>query len=102
MPLSTAPGLGCRGTEPLPFTGQGVGALLGDAHSLRVLEFSFPRFWWQLPGSGSVLRANRKKLGRMVRSRLPGSPDFKAAEIRAGAVGKMPQPGRAPLGVMNV
>lgn len=43
-----------------------------------------------------------KEFGRIGRIRFRGTPKFKRAEIRAGAVGKMPQPLRAPLEAMNM
>lgn len=96
-----SPGLGLQGQGALPFTGQGVGECLGNAHTAGILEFSFPRCWWQLPGSGEALRSNYKRFGKMVRIWIQGTPKLKTAETRDG-VGKMPQPVRAPLEVMDM
>lgn len=102
-PSPWPPGWGCRGREALPFTGQGDRGVLGKcSHRGGFWSFLSQGSGGRSPGSGEVLRSNSKRLGKIARIRSQGTPNLKTAEIGAGVLGKMPQPIRAPLEVMNM
>lgn len=76
---------------------------MGNARTGQDFGVFFPKVLVAAPRrSGAVLRSNSKRLGKMARIRIQGTPNLKTAEIGAGGVGRTPQPIRAPLEVMNM